>query len=82
MVRFSLASPLFSVPFTRPLRNAAFPLNPASQPCYVDGAAGLGLCGDWCIGPRAGDAWESGQAAARALLAAQSAGELDLGSVV
>lgn len=55
------------------LWNAAFPLNPLGLPtdtaCTMDTATGLGLCGDWCVGPRAGDAWASGAAAARAVLA-------------
>ena len=54
------------------LWNAAFPLNSLSLPtdsaCAVDDT-GLGLCGDWCVGPRAGDEWASGAAAARAVLA-------------
>lgn len=50
--------------------NAAFPLNPLSAPerSFWDAGSGLGLCGDWCIGPRSGDAFESGQALARRVL--------------
>lgn len=51
--------------------NAAFPLSVADSGgagCFVDAQARLGLAGDWCVGPRAGDAWSSGQAAAAALL--------------
>jgi renalase len=50
--------------------NAAFPLNPAAPPsgCFTDASLRLGLCGDWCVGPRAGDAWASGVAAANAVL--------------
>ena len=59
--------------------NAAFPKDVAAKPCFVDTALGLGLCGDWCVGPRVGDAWESGRAAALALLEAEAAGELSLG---
>lgn len=50
--------------------NAAFPLSVAPQRCFVDAAQGLGMCGDWCVGPRMGDAFESGEAAAEAVLAA------------
>jgi hypothetical protein len=52
------------------LWNAAFPLNPATPDdgCYTDASLRLGMAGDWCIGPRAGDAWASGVAAARAVL--------------
>ena len=47
--------------------NAAFPLNPAAAPggFYADEALQLGMCGDWCVGPRAGDAFESGVALAK-----------------
>ena len=51
--------------------NAAFPLSVADSAgagCFVDTQAAVGLAGDWCIGPRAGDAWQSGQMASRALL--------------
>lgn len=50
--------------------NAAFPLNPLSPPekCFWDARAGLGLAGDYCVGPRAGDAFESGRALARRVL--------------
>jgi len=52
------------------LWNAAFPLNPASpaEGCYADTSLRLAMAGDWCIGPRAGDAWASGVAAANAVL--------------
>ena len=52
------------------LWNAAFPLNPASpaEGCYTDVSLRLAMAGDWCIGPRAGDAWASGVAAADAVL--------------
>ena len=52
------------------LWNAAFPLNPAStaEGCYADASLRLAMAGDWCIGPRAGDAWASGVAAAGAVL--------------
>lgn len=50
--------------------NAAFPLNPLSPPerCFWDAEARLGLAGDWCVGPRSGDAFESGRALARRVL--------------
>ncbi len=51
--------------------NAAFPLSVADSRgthCFTDADKRLGLAGDWCIGPRAGDAWSSGQAAAEAVL--------------
>ena len=52
------------------LWNAAFPLNPASpaEDCFADASLRLAMAGDWCIGPRAGDAWASGVAAAHAVL--------------
>ena len=52
------------------LWNAAFPLNPAAPPrgCFADATARLAMAGDWCIGPRAGDAWASGAACAAAVL--------------
>ena len=52
------------------LWNAAFPLNPASpaEGCFADASLRLAMAGDWCIGPRAGDAWASGVAAANAVL--------------
>ena len=50
--------------------NAAFPLNPLAPPerCFWDAEARLGMAGDWCVGPRAGDAFESGRALARRVL--------------
>ena len=52
------------------LWNAAFPLNPAAPPeaCFADAGLRLAMCGDWCVGPRAGDAWASGVAAANAIM--------------
>jgi len=52
------------------LWNAAFPLNPAApaEGCFADAALSLAMAGDWCVGPRAGDAWASGVAAANAVL--------------
>ena len=42
---------------------------PLGVPCVLDSDAGIGLCGDWCLGPEAGAAYESGRAMAAALLA-------------
>ena len=56
--------------------NAAFPLSVADSGgagCFVDAQAGLGLGGDFCVGPRAGDAWHSGRMAAQAVLRAMAA---------
>jgi predicted NAD/FAD-dependent oxidoreductase len=41
----------------------------AGQPCLWDAAAGLGVCGDWCLGGRVEAAFDSGTALARAVLA-------------
>ena len=43
---------------------------PLGTPCLWDAAAHLGVCGDWCIGPRIEAAWESGIALGAALGAA------------
>lgn len=45
--------------------NFAFPLNPASGDktpgkCLWEPEIGLGACGDWTSGPRAGDAYDAG----------------------
>ena len=59
--------------------NAAFPLSVADSggaACFVDGQAGLGLAGDWCVGPRAGDAWHSGSMAAQAVLRTMAGGRV------
>jgi len=42
---------------------------PLGAPCLWDEGAGLGLAGDWCLGPDAGDAVASGRAVSRAVLA-------------
>jgi hypothetical protein len=42
---------------------------PAGRPCLWDAAAGLGACGDWCLGGRVEAAFDSGTALARAALA-------------
>jgi renalase len=41
---------------------------PMGQPFLWDSTQKLGLAGDWCLGPTVGDAMESGQALARAVL--------------
>jgi renalase len=40
---------------------------PLGEPCLWDEALRLGLCGDWCLGPRVEAAWMSGRALAAAL---------------
>ena len=40
----------------------------AQQPCLWDGAARIAACGDWCLGPRIEAAFDSGEAAADAVL--------------
>ena len=42
---------------------------PLGQPCLFDAPSQLGLCGDWCIGPRIEAAYESGLALAAQALA-------------
>jgi hypothetical protein len=42
---------------------------PLGEPCLVDPALRIGAAGDWCLGPRAEHAWDSGTALAEALLA-------------
>jgi predicted NAD/FAD-dependent oxidoreductase len=39
------------------------------EPCLWDAEGGIGLCGDWCLGPRVEAAYESGLALASAALA-------------
>ncbi|MBB5516761.1 hypothetical protein FHS89_002803 [Rubricella aquisinus] len=41
---------------------------PMGQPFLWDADQHIGLAGDWCLGPTVGDAMESGQALARAVL--------------
>jgi len=41
---------------------------PLGQSHLLDAALGIGLCGDWCLGARAEDAFDSGQALAAAML--------------
>jgi predicted NAD/FAD-dependent oxidoreductase len=42
---------------------------PLGAPCLADPAQRIGAAGDWCLGPRAEHAWDSGTALAAALLA-------------
>jgi len=50
--------------------NNAYPLNPLTAPPPAEpGAPRLVACGDWAAGPRVGDAYASGLAAAESLLA-------------
>lgn len=42
-------------------------LHPLGQPFVLDAEAGIGLCGDWCLGPEAGAAHASGRALAAAM---------------
>ncbi len=46
----------------------ALPQAPLAQPCLVDAGRLLGVCGDWCGGPRVEGAFLSGSAAAQRLL--------------
>ncbi len=43
---------------------------PLGTPFLWDAAAGIGLCGDWCVGPRIEAAFVSGEALARGVMAA------------
>ena len=40
------------------------------QPCLWDAEANLGVCGDWCLGRKVEDAWQSGMELARRILKA------------
>ena len=44
---------------------------PLGEDFLLDGDAGIGFCGDWCIAPRAEAAWISGRALGSALAAAR-----------
>lgn len=46
----------------------ADPIEPLDQDCVWDAAIGLGVCGDWCGGPRVEGAFQSGTAVAGAVL--------------
>lgn len=41
---------------------------PLGEPALYEDALGLGVCGDWCLGPRVEAAWRSGAAAAGRIL--------------
>ena len=45
----------------------ALPTEPLAEDHLYDAAAGLGVCGDWCNGPRVEGAWLSGEALGRAM---------------
>lgn len=47
-------------------------LKALDAPCLWDGEAGIGLAGDWCLGPRVEAAYLSGRALAGRMLATQS----------
>ncbi|WP_306119046.1 MULTISPECIES: FAD-dependent oxidoreductase [unclassified Roseitalea] len=47
---------------------------PFGAPCHWDRAAGIGLCGDWCIGARVEAAFDSGEAVATALIGSMAPG--------
>jgi predicted NAD/FAD-dependent oxidoreductase len=44
---------------------------PGGAPCRYNRANGIGVCGDWCLGPRVEAAWLSGEAMATILTAMQ-----------
>ncbi len=46
---------------------------PLPEGFLLDAELGLGACGDWCMGPRVEDAWRSGDALARQLVATVAA---------
>ncbi len=46
---------------------------PVGEDCLFDPEIGLGACGDWCLGPTAGDALLSGAAAAGRVFASEPA---------
>ncbi|MDZ7712655.1 MAG: FAD-dependent oxidoreductase [Rhodovibrio sp.] len=46
---------------------------PVGEDCLFDPDIGLGACGDWCLGPTAGDALLSGAAAAGRVFASEPA---------
>jgi predicted NAD/FAD-dependent oxidoreductase len=46
----------------------ALPVNPLAEPCLVDAARSVAVCGDWAGGPRVEGAFLSGCAAAEHLL--------------
>jgi predicted NAD/FAD-dependent oxidoreductase len=47
----------------------ALTARPLGRPCLWNPALGLGLCGDWCLGTAAEDAWASGRALAATVAA-------------
>lgn len=47
----------------------ALPVGPLPEDFLYDTTSGVGVCGDWCNGPRVEGAWLSGRALATAILA-------------
>ena len=69
----ALGAPLPPTTFTRTqLWGAALPTNTPRVPCIFDGAARVGMCGDWLLGADVQAAALSGQATADAIAAAAS----------
>ncbi len=48
--------------------NDAVTVNPACQPYLLDSSQRLGVCGDWCVGPRVESAFQSGMGLAERVL--------------
>ena len=46
----------------------AFTDSPLDRPCLWDAELSLGVCGDWCLGRRVEDAWQSGAELALSML--------------
>jgi len=46
----------------------AVTVNPARQPYLLDSSQRLGVCGDWCVGPRVESAFQSGMGLAERVL--------------
>lgn len=71
---FAELTALLGVALPRPVHIAghrwrhAFATQPLGVPCFCDGPVVIG--GDWCLGARAEDAWNSGRAIADAMLEA------------
>lgn len=68
--RFLLASGLRAAPdyLTAHRWRYALVEQAADQPCLWDAVARIAACGDWCLGPRVEAAFDSGEAAADAVL--------------